>query len=70
MDEFTEIELAEGDCRLVVRGGRAAAAGDRFLLLPKIRPPPSFRVDISLYPSGALYSAIYRVCNAVAALLE
>lgn len=44
--ESTEMELAEGDCRLVVLGGRAAIAGDRFFPLPKILPPPSFRADI------------------------
>lgn len=45
-DELTEMELVEGDCRLVVREGRAAAAGDRFFPLPNILPPPSFLADI------------------------
>lgn len=45
-DELTETELSEGDCRLVDRGGRAAAAGERFLPLPNTLPPPSLRAAI------------------------
>lgn len=46
IDELTEMELVEGDCKLVVRGGRAAAAGERFLPLPNTLPPSSVRAAI------------------------
>ena len=54
-EELTETELTEGDCRLVDRPWGAAAAGERFLPLPNILPPPSLRAAIVRKPRKGPY---------------
>ena len=59
VEELTEIELAEGDSRLEFLGG---CAGESERPLPRTRPPPSLRADMSspaMAPHGHVVKMLF-----------